>query len=60
MTEPESDAPAEPQYVFAEPSDGCFIPRAANPDRSRRILERAADWYGGAFKVNPPPDSDQP
>jgi hypothetical protein len=56
MVEPDDDAPVDQRYVFAEPSDGCFIPRAANPDRSRRILEHAADWYGGAFKVDPDPD----
>lgn len=60
MTEPSDQAPAKPQYVFAEPYDlGDFIPRAVDPDRSRRILEQAATWYGGAFKVDPTPDSDE-
>jgi hypothetical protein len=41
-------------------SDECFIPYAADRDRSLRILEQAAAWYGGTLKVDPPPDPDQP
>lgn len=38
------------RYAFAEPATGgeAFVPKNGDPERSLRILEKAADWYGAS------------
>lgn len=33
-------------YEFAEPDNGCFIPRSGDQARSMALLSTAAGWYG--------------